>query len=141
VSALAQLESGERALRGIPGREDREEAIQKIRQQVQTLLTPQLKHALQNMSTRLAPLQQCVSLYDALGKMDVLQKEYIQNRPGSVHKAWFSFTTANGDSFVSWLPGWYDSVLNLLTEEWRQSLNVFGPDYAPVMMAKVRLRL
>jgi hypothetical protein len=63
VQKLTHLESGARALRGMPsGKEERQETIAKIRQQIQVLLQPQLKHALQNMNTRLAPLQQCVSL-------------------------------------------------------------------------------
>eukprot|EP00540_Astrosyne_radiata_P011706 CAMPEP_0116867404 /NCGR_PEP_ID=MMETSP0418-20121206/26602_1 /TAXON_ID=1158023 /ORGANISM="Astrosyne radiata, Strain 13vi08-1A" /LENGTH=215 /DNA_ID=CAMNT_0004503219 /DNA_START=168 /DNA_END=812 /DNA_ORIENTATION=- len=41
------------------------------------------------------------------------------------------------ESFVSWLPTWYDAVLSLLTEERRQSLAVFGPELAPEMMSKV----
>lgn len=139
VSALAQLESGERALRGMPsGREDRQEALEKIRHQVQVMLQPQLKHALQNMHTRLAPLQQCVSLYSSLDKMDVLRLEYISNRPASMHKAWFSFRGGE-DSLTTWLPTWYDAVLSLLTEERRQSLAVFGPDLAPEMIGKVRI--
>lgn len=153
VNALAQLESGERALRGMPNREEREESIAKIRQQVSVLLQPQLKHALANMNSRLAPLQQCVALYTKLGKMDSLQEEYVKNRPGTIHKAWFAFspsyqnptgakaaspTNPNPtETFVTWLPGWFESVLSLLTEERRQSVNVFGPEIAPSMVVKV----
>lgn len=138
VSALAQLEAGERALRGMPsGRDVRREALEKIRHQVQVLLQPQLKHALQNMHTRLAPLQQCVSLYASLNKIDVLQHEYVANRPATIHKAWFAYRGGE-DALVTWLPTWYDAVLSLLTEERRQSLAVFGPDRAPVMIGKVR---
>jgi hypothetical protein len=126
------------ALRGMPsGRDERREALEKIRHQVQVLLQPQLKHALQNMHTRLAPLQQCVSLYAALNKIDVLQQEYVANRPATIHKAWFAYRGGE-DALVTWLPTWYDAVLSLLTEERRQSLAVFGPDRAPVMIGKVR---
>jgi hypothetical protein len=156
VNALALLESGERALRGMPNPEERQESISKIRQQVSVLLQPQLKHALQNMSTRLAPLQQCVVLYSKLDKMDALREEYVKNRPGAIHKAWFAFSPSYNDTttgsegsstsssdnraetFVTWLPSWYDSVLSLLTEERRQSLSVFGPEIAPAMVTKVR---
>jgi hypothetical protein len=156
VNALALLESGERALRGMPNPEERQDSISKIRQQVSVLLQPQLKHALQNMSTRLAPLQQCVALYSKLDKMDALREEYVKNRPGAIHKAWFAFSpsynatttgsegvyTSSSDiraeTFVTWLPSWYDSVLSLLTEERRQSLSVFGPEIAPAMVTKVR---
>jgi hypothetical protein len=152
VNALAQLESGERALRGMPHREERQEAIAKIRHQVQVLLQPQLKHALQNMNTRLAPLQQCVSLYTKLGKVESLREEYVKNRPGAVHKAWFSYSPSvsggtagefaddkTSESFSTWLPNWYDAVLSLLTEERRQSSSVFGPEAAPEILVKVRL--
>ena len=148
VTALATLENGERALRGMPsGREERHEAILKVRQQVQVLLQPQLQHALQNMHTRLAPLQQCVALYTALDKMQVLQEEYVTNRPSHIHKLWFAYspqnlmqasTESDTPSFAKWLPNWYDSILKLLTEERRQSIAIFGPDLAPAMMAKVR---
>jgi hypothetical protein len=161
VNALAQLENGERALRGMPHRKERQESIQKIRQQVQVLLQPQLQHALQNMNTRLGPLQQCVSLYSKLGKMDSLQEEYVKQRPGAVHKAWFSYSPTSkrtttvaagdmtsvdeavavqqaGDAFVSWLPNWYETVLNLLAEERRQAATVFGAAEAPEIVVKVR---
>jgi hypothetical protein len=153
VSSLAQLENGERALRGMPNPEERKESIAKIRQQVQVLLQPQLKHALQNMNTRLAPLQQCVALYTKLDKMDSLREEYVKNRPGSAHKAWFayspSYTSSNtvegsdegggtSKSFDMWLPTWYDTVLSLLTEERRQASSVFGPEAAPEIIVKVR---
>jgi hypothetical protein len=162
VNALAQLENGERALRGMPHRQERQESIRKIRQQVKVLLQPQLQQALQNMNTRLGPLQQCVSLYSKLGKMDALQEEYVKQRPGAVHKAWFSYSPASkrttptgtaedmtsvdkavavqqaGDAFVSWLPNWYETILNLLAEERRQAATVFGAAEAPEIVVKVR---
>jgi hypothetical protein len=159
VNALGLLEHGERALRGMPHPQERQAQIFKIRNQVQVLLQPQLKHALQNMNTRLAPLQQCVSLYAQLGKMDSLQAEYVKNRPGAIHKAWFAFSpsynsegggegmehstssmSSSRETFLTWLPGWYDAVLSLLTEERRQSLSVFGPEMAPEILVKVRKR-
>lgn len=160
VLALGLLEHGERALRGMPHPQERQAQILKIRNQVQVLLQPQLKHALQNMNTRLAPLQQCVSLYSQLGKMDSLQAEYVKNRPGPIHKAWFAFSpsynsgeggeggegiehsasslSSSRETFLTWLPGWYDTVLSLLMEERRQSLSVFGPELAPEILVKVR---
>lgn len=165
VNALAQLETGERALRGMPHREERQESIHDIRQQVQNLLQPQLQHALQNMHTRLAPLQQCVVLYSKLNKIDSLRDDYVKQRPGAVHKAWFSYsppkksydinndsskdTTNNssldqvsatqeaGEALLAWLPSWYESVLHFLTEERRQASTVFGPAEAPAIMVKV----
>jgi len=149
VNALAKLENGERALRGMPHPEDRRQSIAKIRQQVQALLQPQLKHALQNMNTRLAPLQQCVSLYMKLEKMDALKEEYVKNRPLAAHKAWFAYSPAyetqeNDDGnrekvskFLTWLPGWYETVLDLITEERRQSLAVFGSEMVPDLVIKV----
>jgi len=164
VNALAQLEAGERALRGMPYGEDRLDSIQEIREQVQALLQPQLTHALQNMHTRLAPLQQCVALYAKLGTMDSLQEDYIKQRPGAVHKAWFSYAPPKntfgatggerdasdesstgrvsdgnlaGEALMAWLPTWYETVLNLLTEERRQASTVFGPIEAPEIMVRV----
>jgi hypothetical protein len=175
VHALAKLEAGERALRGMPHREERLESIKQIREQVQALLQPQLRHALQNMHTRLAPLQHCVGLYSKLDKMESLRDDYVKQRPGAVHKAWFSYAppknaygnsnnSANnndtnitdenstnaissldqvagaqlaGEAFLVWLPSWYDTVLNLLTEERRQASTVFGPAEAPEIVVKV----
>lgn len=168
VNALAQLETGERSLRGMPHRQERQESIKKIRQQVQNLLQPQLQHALQNMHSRLAPLQQCVALYSKLDKMDSLRDNYVKQRPGVVHKAWFSYsppmktynnnngdlgkddktpmmsssdqaaiTQETGETFLSWLPSWYEIVLNLLAEERRQASTVFGPTEAPEILVKV----
>jgi len=142
-------------LRGMPHREEREEAIAKIRMQVSVLLQPQLKHALANMNTRLAPLQQCVLLYSKLDKMDALKAEYIKNRPAAIHKAWFDYrpsystpleggsipgsnTKAESASFLSWLPSWFDVVLSLITEERRQSMAIFGAELVSDIMVKVR---
>jgi hypothetical protein len=149
VNALAMLESGERALKGMPHPEERKQQIAHIRQQVSALLAPQLKHALANMHTRIAPLQQCVTLYAKLDKMDALKEEYVKNRPTAVHKAWFDYTPSyskesadavaqKASSFVSWLPGWLDHVLSLLTEERRQTVAVFGAKLVPEMTIKVR---
>lgn len=159
VNALAQLENGERALRGMPHREERQQSIQEIREQVQVMLQPQLQHALQTMSTRIGPLQQCVALYTKLGKMDSLQEEYVKQRPGALHKAWFSYAPKSyssgggegmasadevaaaqraGESFSTWLPTWYEQVLNMLTEERRQASTVFGPAEAPDIVVKVK---
>ena len=152
VSALATLEHGERALRGMPHPEEREEQLSKLRHQVSVLLQPQLKHALSNMTTRLGPLQQCVELYSKLGKLDSLQEDYVKHRPSALHKAWFDFHPAYNqedgeglsqepspqkETFASWLPGWYDSALSLLTEERRQSSSVFGAQVSPEIMVKV----
>ena len=92
VAALSQLEAGARALTGMPeGREDRTAAIYKLRSQLEILLKPQLLHALKKMDTRLGPLVQCVSMYDSLGKMDVMREEYVKIRPVEIHALWFSF--------------------------------------------------
>jgi len=100
VSSLTTLEAGEKALRGMPGRSERTEKIVSIRNQIQILLKPQLLHALQKMETRLGPLQSCVRMYAALGKMESLMEEYVKSRPVSVHRLWFEFksglkTTSN----------------------------------------------
>jgi hypothetical protein len=165
VHCLAQLENGERALRGMPHPEERTQNIAKIRQQVSVMLQPQLKHALQNMSTRLQPLQQCVALYTKLNKMDALSEEYVKMRPAAIHKAWFDYrpgydhnrsTTDSGggrnehnlsqserdlvagQAFAAWLPQWFDAVLSLLAEERRQSMQVFGPELVNEIILKVR---
>ena len=92
VQALLQLERGERALRGMPsGRDDRCATLQKLRTQLEVLLKPQLLHALKKMDTRIGPLQQCVLMYDSLGKMDVMREEYVKIRPVELHSLWFSF--------------------------------------------------
>lgn len=170
VNALAQLEAGEKSLRGMPQREERQNSIKQIREQVQALLYPQLKHALQNMHTRLAPLQHCVALYSKLDKMDSLREDYVKQRPGAVHKAWFSYAPPKnaysnnsgnndltgesstneisssdqvavaqltGEAFLAWLPSWYETVLNLLTEERRQASTIFGPAEAPEIVVNV----
>jgi hypothetical protein len=92
VAALSQLEDGARALAGMPeGKDDRSAAIGKLRSQLEVLLKPQLLHALKKMDTRLGPLVQCVSMYNSLGKMDVIREEYVKIRPVEVHALWFSF--------------------------------------------------
>ena len=141
VQALATLENGEKALRGMPHPEEREVAIDQVRQQVSSLLQPQLKHALANMSTRLGPLQQCVALYSQLHKMDTLKTEYIKNRPTHIHKSWFDFKPPiennDGKEFLEWLPGWFDAVHTLVSEERRQALSIFGPDLVPEILLKI----
>jgi len=92
VSALARLERGARALRGMPeGRAGRDEALARLRAQLEVLLRPQLLHALKRMDTRLGPLQQCVGMYRSLGRMDAMREEYVRMRPGEMHALWFSF--------------------------------------------------
>ncbi|GKY92338.1 hypothetical protein MPSEU_000204800 [Mayamaea pseudoterrestris] len=148
VTALAQLAGAERALKGMPQPEQRQQQIDHIRHQVSAMLAPQLKHALANMNTRIAPLQQCVALYTKLHKIDVLKEEYVKNRPLVLHKAWFEYTPPNykeGQSevsikshdFAAWLPGWFDAVLSLLTEERRQCMAVFGAELVPEILIKV----
>jgi hypothetical protein len=192
VVALSSLERGEKALSGgMPGRTERKEALARIRSQIEVLLRPQLLHALNKMDTRLGPLQQCVSMYVQLNKIETLAEEYVRLRPGDIHKLWFGFvppsppalatlaptapgTTASaveesssdGDldddelgfggattnepavaskptseafasAFLAWLPGWYCSVLALLSEETRRASAVFGPKMAPDIVLRV----
>jgi len=97
VAALSQLEQGARALKGMPeGQSERSAAISKLRTRLEILLKPQLLHALKKMDTRLGPLQQCVSMYGTLGKMDVMREEYVKMRPGEVIALWFSFGGGHG---------------------------------------------
>ena len=92
VSCLESLEQGARALQGMPeGRDDRDAALKKLRGQLEVLLKPQLLHALKKMDTRLGPLQQCVTMYGSLGKMEVMREEYVRLRPSEIHTLWFSF--------------------------------------------------
>ena len=94
-------------------------------------------------------MQQCVALYSKLDKMDSLREEYVKNRPGEIHKAWFAFapavdtaaiesSSAVDSGFTTWLPSWYEKVLSLLTEERRQSSTVFGAEMAPEILVLVR---
>lgn len=92
VVALSNLERGEKALSGgMPGRTERREALARIRSQIEVLLRPQLLHALNKMDTRLGPLQQCVSMYVQLNKIETLAEEYVRLRPSEIHKLWFGF--------------------------------------------------
>ena len=182
VVALSDLERGEKALSGgMPGRTERREALARIRSQIEVLLRPQLLHALNKMDTRLGPLQQCVSMYVQLNKIETLAEEYVRLRPSEIHKLWFGFvppappasttlaptagegTSINDDldddelglageaappapkptseafasAFLAWLPGWYSSVLSLLSEETRRASAVFGPKMAPDIVLRV----
>jgi len=131
VSALTELERGERALRGMPGRQERIESIQKYRNQILSMLKPQLLHALQKMDSRINLLQQCFGMYRQLGKVEEMQDEYVKFRPGEVHKGWFAFGYGGDkDEFVEWLVGWFANVLDLLQEERRKAGVVFGKDTA-----------
>ena len=95
VKALSQLQLGANALRGMPGLQEREDAINSIKSDILKLLKPQLLHALQRMDTRLGPLQQCVSMYNSLGHVqDVLMEEYVKQRPTQILKLWFQFSAS-----------------------------------------------
>ena len=144
VQKLALLEKGEKALRGMPHPEERKAQLTKLRQQISHLLQPQLTHALQHMSSRLGPLQQCVSLYAQLDMLDNLLQRYVHTRPTALHKAWFDYTPPpasspdrNDVAFAEWLPTWFESVLQLLQEERRQASSVFGPAQVPTILALV----
>lgn len=152
VHCLAELEKGERALRGMPNPEERVQALTRARQKVETLLQPQLKHALAVLHTRTAPLQQCVALYTQLDQMETLIRDYVKHRPAAVHKLWFEYTppvpsqsgtvevvsgSAAPSDFVSWLPGWFDAVLQLVSEERRQSTTLFGTSLVPEITIQV----
>lgn len=158
VKLWRQLEHGAGALRGMPdegGVEERDATLSRIRSQILHLLQPQLQHALQNMTTRIAPLQQCVALYRQLGtaSMEKLVQEYVKIRPAPIHKAWFDYkppvptaASMEGDQgsapakpnpFLDWLPGWFEAVLSLLGEERRQSQSIFGPTMVPEITTKV----
>lgn len=147
VQALTELERGERALRGMPGREDRCEVLQKYRTQMESMLKPQLLHALSNMDSRIGLLQQCVTMYSQLNKMEVMQEEYVKFRPEKIHKRWFAFQSVSSVGgttdlqppvpFDVWLREWLDDVLHLLSEEHTRSGNVFGKEYITSVTAKV----
>lgn len=99
VKALSQLQLGANALRGMPGLQEREDAINSIKSDILKLLKPQLLHALQRMDTRLGPLQQCVSMYNSLGHVqDVLMEEYVKQRPTQILKLWFQFSASAASS-------------------------------------------
>jgi Golgi complex component 7 (COG7) len=145
VHCLSILEKGEKALRGMPDPKSRVAAIQKVQTQVRTLLQPQLQHALAVLQTRVGPLQQCVELYTQLNQIESLVAEYVKHRPAALHKLWFDSYTPSvpgaegeGDSFTTWLPGWLDSVLSLVSEEKRQCTTIFGPERVSEIVVKVR---
>lgn len=147
VACLALLQRGERALRGMPRPEERVHTMEQVRVQVGTLLQPQLKHALAVLHTRLAPLQQCVTLYQQLDQMEALTAEYVKHRPAFIHKQWFEYipdvptvdiaSDNNESNFAVWLPGWFDAVLTLVSEERRQSTMIFGTAMVPNIIIKV----
>ena len=91
VQALLDLENGARALRGMPGKSQRNKEIGEIRNQILTLLKPVLLHALNKVESRLGPLQTCVGMYQNLNKIESLMEEYVKSRPAAVHKLWFDF--------------------------------------------------
>jgi len=169
VHCLALLQKGERALRGMPDPDSRVACLDRVRTQVGTLLQPQLAHALAVLHTRLAPLQQCVTLYQQLDRMPTLTAEYVKHRPAALHKQWFEYTppvpnvrnwnssttmdNADADvddldnpqqqqqqqaTFATWLPGWFDAVLSLVSEERRQATTIFGAALVPEIVVKVR---
>lgn len=98
VSSFLTLEQGAQALIGLPGKEEREEQIQHLKEEILIQLRPVLLHALQKMETRLGPLQTCVGMYHSMSKLDCMMEEYIKSRPTAVHKLWFDFRKITGGS-------------------------------------------
>ena len=162
VHGLAVLQKGERALRGMPDPEARVQTLDKVRTRVGTLLQPQLSHALAVLHSRVAPLQQCVTLYQKLERMPTLTAEYVKHRPMALHKQWFEYTppmptnlaSSSSNStdvndnpqlqeqpttFASWLPGWFDAVLSLVVEERRQATTIFGAALVPEIVVQVSI--
>jgi hypothetical protein len=102
VQALSTLDNGARALRGLPGVEERDEILSAVRSKIEVLLRPKLLHALQQSKSSsssssssntasLGALQQVASMYKLLGKTEMLQTEYVKARPAAIHKSWFAF--------------------------------------------------
>ena len=150
VDVLSQLEYGAKALHDTPGSEERSNTIVAFRTKIEILLKPLLLHALQISSSSLGPLQQCVSMYKTLNKLDILKIEYVKSRPANVHKLWFTFTPSNNtvsgtnhtnERFVEWLPTWYEACLGLISEERRRSAQVFGEHDAPTVTGMVSSNL
>ncbi len=82
VSALSQLERSATALAGMPeGRDKRDAALSKLREQLEALLRPQLLHTLRRTNTRIGPLVQCAGMYGSLGRTGVVREEYVWTRP------------------------------------------------------------
>ena len=136
VSALNQLERGERALRGMPHPEQRHSQLVQVRDQVSALLQPQLQLALSHVTTRIGPLQQCVQLYAQLGTVSIVIDEYVKHRPSAIHRAWFDFDP-NQQPLAQWLPRWYQAVLGLLSEERRHCQAAFGLPRVPEILARI----
>lgn len=148
VQALSTLDHGARALRGLPGREDREKIIADFRKSIQVLLKPRLLSALQQSqqlpaattstsAARVGPIQQIAVIYKLLGNTQILEEEYIRARPATVHKLWFSFSPSTALDFATWLPGWYSNILSFLSDERRRCTAIFGPEIAPDITAKL----
>lgn len=98
VAALSDLESGAKALSGMPGQAQRDDEIASIRNQILTLLKPVLLHALNKVESRLGPLQTCVGMYMSLNKVESLVEEYVKCRPTVIHKLWFDFRKSTSSS-------------------------------------------
>jgi hypothetical protein len=96
VSSFLTLEQGAQALTGLPGKEAREEQLQRLKEEILIQLRPVLLHALQKMETRLGPLQTCVGMYQSMSELDCMMNEYIKSRPTAVHKLWFDFRKITG---------------------------------------------
>lgn len=138
VHAMASLQEGRLALSGMPGAEERVEAAEKVRSAVQQMLKPALQNALAVLHTRVAPMQQCVGLYTALGDTEALITEYVQFRPSSLHSQWFAYDS-NQQSLLEFINGWLDSVHSLVSEERRQTVAMFGEDEkVSLVVLKVR---
>ena len=154
VTALTQLQQGARALRGMPGKDQREDTIQKFKTQIETLLKPQLLHAFANIETRINLLHQSYDMYKQLGNLDHFILEYVKHRPAKLHNGWFAFTpkiTSDANEiamtdystkkeinpFLVFLPQWYESILTLLSEEKRRTRTVFGIDAAPNVTVQI----
>lgn len=159
VTALTHLQQGARALRGMPGKDQREQTVQKFKTQIETLLKPQLLHAFANIENRVNLLHQTYEMYQQLNNTSDFLEEYVKNRPATLQKGWFSYapsvsavaqqtrtTTAVGSSsiisstnkpsFNEFLSQWYDSILALLAEERRRTQTVFK-EKAPYVTASI----
>lgn len=98
VSSFLTLQQGAQALAGLPGKEEREDQLRNLKEEILIQLRPVLLHALQKMETRLGPLQTCVGMYHSMSELDCMMEEYIKSRPTAVHKLWFEFRKISGGS-------------------------------------------
>eukprot|EP00241_Pyramimonas_parkeae_P016908 CAMPEP_0114299448 /NCGR_PEP_ID=MMETSP0059-20121206/12979_1 /TAXON_ID=36894 /ORGANISM="Pyramimonas parkeae, Strain CCMP726" /LENGTH=798 /DNA_ID=CAMNT_0001421921 /DNA_START=64 /DNA_END=2460 /DNA_ORIENTATION=+ len=132
ASTLVRMRRGLKVVGSVPEFNNGRERVAALEDRLESVVGPALAEALGSHDASKA--QELCDILVAIGRYSALEKQYIVSRMKPLAGLWEQYEASEFESFVDWLPSFYDAAILHLQQEARWCVSVFPEHHSQMLV-------